>query len=110
MLINLYPGSPGQELQRVYKRELHFRTELISKDFTEAEAYEQDLKEQSEFDRWRMRKKAYFTQRKEHELETYFITLLELQIKYEVTQIGWRIAKQKSFWKTFKLGIVANEK
>lgn len=51
MLINLYPGSPGQELQRVYKRELHFRTELISKDFTEAEAYEQDLKEQSELDR-----------------------------------------------------------
>lgn len=51
MLTNLYPGSPGQELQRVYKREFHFCTELISKDFTEAEAYEQDLKEQSEFDR-----------------------------------------------------------
>lgn len=44
-----------------------------------------------------MRKKAYFTQRKGHELKTYFITLLELQIKYEVTQIGWRIAKQESF-------------
>ena len=33
------------ELQGVYETELHLCTELISKDFIETEAYDQNLKE-----------------------------------------------------------------
>lgn len=62
MLANLYPESSRQRMPQnckgVYKRELHLCAELISKDFTEAEVYKQELKV---FDRWRLRKKVYFT-------------------------------------------------